>query len=135
MLFQLLKYDVFSDGAVQQIHRHVLDDSEVPRCLIRSHPSVIIAEGDVGDPVQSVFNAPMRADGASIYWRFAGQGGDEVSGLSRDFPVDVAMRGHPPCRPQSSPVRVTLDQPVDLIANPVFTGLNAPLSAVNGLKA
>ncbi len=50
---------VFAFCLAEQVHRDVLDDSEVGGRMIFSYPAIVISEGYIEHPVKSVFNSPM----------------------------------------------------------------------------
>src|SRR5436305_1877978 len=73
--------------------------------MVRPHPALILVEAHVQDPMQTVLNPPMAADGTGVRLRLRRPAADIVAQLLRllraDFmPLAVYHRDRPQVLPQ-----------------------------------
>src|SRR4051795_5236156 len=95
-LFSLDREAVLARGpAPDQVERDALDQCHVARTIIRAQALVVVAEDDIQNPMDRIFNRPMTPDGFQELVRRQGPRGDVVAGERRDLaaPHDRALHG------------------------------------------
>jgi hypothetical protein len=76
----------------EQIERHVPHDCKILRGIVLADPAMVLVEGQIQDPVEPVFEAPIAAFGAQDLLCIAFQVGDEVPILNLSYYSAVAGR-------------------------------------------
>src|SRR3954449_7374892 len=95
-LFSLDREAVLARGpAPDQVERDALDQCHVARTILRAQALVVVAEDDIQNPINRIFNRPMTPDGPQELVRRQGPRGDVVAGERRDLaaPHDRAVHG------------------------------------------
>ena len=74
----------------EQVRGEVAEDGEVLRGVAVADAAVILAEGDVEDPVQAVLDPSVAADRLSKVYGIGRQAGADVARLARAGGADAA---------------------------------------------
>jgi hypothetical protein len=109
----------------------VLCDGEIGWSVIGSDAGFVIAENHVHDPMQTVLDAPVGSDGGCDDVGGIAQRGDVEPGFALDLGAGLAFAFDDHDAVQAWPV-VPFSQPVDIVNDGGFAGLDAAVVGVDG---
>ena len=113
----------------QQVVRDTLQDGHVVGGVAGADAAVVLAEGDIQDPVVGVLDAPVSAHRLQQGLGPGGQAGDEAAGVGRDPVPAAAFALDPDQAGQVAPLPVGVDmgEVGGVARRPAAAGFDAPV--------
>ncbi len=127
-------------GFSHEVYGHVFDDGHVFGTVAGAQSGEIIAEDDIEDPVETVFDVPVGAHGAGEGLGVEPGRGEVVAFLAFDLAVALDLGLDPGDHGEVGEagfvgVAAVGEEPVDVVADGVASKLDAAMVAVGGLEA
>ena len=114
---------------LEQINRQVAQDGQVGRRMIFADAATVFVEGDIQDPMQAIFDAPMLAGGLENALGIRFQTGDEITGFDGLFAIYDPAADEQHQTLQADPLGTLWDtsQIFGVCGYPTFPDVNAPM--------
>ena len=119
---------------LEQVGRHVAQDSEIFRSMIFAYPAVVFPEGHVQAPVQAIFYTPMLSDGFGDGRGVVFEAGDEIGRFNRNFSVNIALPNGHADGVNACPLFFSL-KPVDIAGREIPSGFDAAMVSIKGFES